>query len=194
MATGQPISGQSISKSSVFWGEIAPCEHIAQFYTGDSALVETLIGFVSAGLNAGEGVIVIATSEHLSALNRGLVEAGIELPAAIIHDRYIPLEAESALRNFMVDRWPDEHLFADFVAGVIGRASSGGRRVRAFGEMVALLWARGQGGATVRLEHLWGQFCRNYRFSLLCSYPKAGFTKDPGQSLAEICAAHSQTI
>jgi hypothetical protein len=48
-----------------------------------------------------------------------------------------------------------------------------------FGEMVALLWARGQAAATVRLEHLWQQFCKEHAFSVFCAYPKAGFTKHP---------------
>jgi hypothetical protein len=32
--------------SPVFWGEIAPCEHIAQFYEHDGVLLDTLAGFV----------------------------------------------------------------------------------------------------------------------------------------------------
>jgi hypothetical protein len=34
------------------------------------------------------------------------------------------------------------------------RGTRHGRKVRAFGEMVALMWARGECGATVMLEHL----------------------------------------
>jgi hypothetical protein len=40
----------------------------------------------------------------------------------------------------MVKDWPDEKLFASLVDYLIKRASKMGRRVRAFGEMVALLW------------------------------------------------------
>jgi len=181
-------------KTSVFWGEIAPCEHIAQFYNNDSVLMDTLAGFVGGGLNAGESAIVIATPDHLLALSRRLAETGVDLQAAVVEDRYITLDAETALSSFMIKKWPDEQLFADMVSRLIKRAGRNNRRVRAFGEMVALLWARGQEGATVRLEFLWNQFCRSYGFSLLCSYPKAGFTRDPSQSLAEICAAHSQIM
>src|SRR5688500_19228341 len=52
------------------------------------------------------------------------------------------------------------------------------RSVRAFGEMVAVLWANGHNGATVRLEHLWHAFCQSEAFSLFCAYPKTGFTQD----------------
>lgn len=74
------------------------------------------------------------------------------------------------------------------------RAGKGGRRVRAFGEMVALLWQRGQTGATVRLEHLWHRICEERGLSLFCAYPRIGFTKNAEESIAEICAAHSKVL
>jgi hypothetical protein len=33
------------NSSNVFWGEIAPWEHVAQFYTHDGVLLDTLTGF-----------------------------------------------------------------------------------------------------------------------------------------------------
>lgn len=42
--------------SPVFWGEIAPCEHIAQFYEDDGILLDTLAGFVGGGLKAGKAL------------------------------------------------------------------------------------------------------------------------------------------
>jgi hypothetical protein len=76
----------------------------------------------------------------------------------------------------------------------VRRASARGRRVRAFGEMVALLWAQGNAAATVRLEYLWNRVCKLERLPLFCAYPKAGFTQEASASLAEICAAHSRII
>ena len=84
---------------------------------------------------------------------------------------------KSASTNSWLDQWPDAELFDQFVTQVLERAGRGGRRVRAFGEMVALLWAQGHNGATVRLEHLWHELCRRESFSLLCAYPRAGFTE-----------------
>src|SRR5678815_2022238 len=54
--------------TEVFWGEIAPCEHLLQIYPDDDGFIATLTDFVTAGLTAGEGVIVLGTSEHLHAL------------------------------------------------------------------------------------------------------------------------------
>jgi hypothetical protein len=74
------------------------------------------------------------------------------------------------------------------------RARQNEGRVRAFGEMVAVLWANGHNGATVRLEHLWHAFCQSEAFSLFCAYPKSGFTQDASTSIKEICATHSKVI
>lgn len=187
------IPAQSISPQ-IFWGEIAPAEHIAQFYENDNVLVDTLTGFVGGGLNAGESSIVIVTPDHLAALNQRLVESNVDLTRAIEEDRYIALDAETSLARFMIDQMPDEDLFGAFVGELMHRAAADNRRVRAFGEMVALLWARGDAAATVRLEFLWNRICQNGSFSLLCAYPKAGFTEDPAKSMASICAAHSRIV
>ena len=182
------------SGASVFWGEIAPCEHMAQFYEHDGALLDNLTGFIGGGLKAGENTIVIATAEHLSALEKRLDSSGVNVAIAKLLDRYIPMVAEEALGKFMVDRWPDDDRFESFVTDLILRARVNDRRVRAFGEMVALLWARGDAAATVRLEHLWEQICERQDFSLFCAYPKAGFTEVPVKSLTDIRACHSRII
>jgi hypothetical protein len=182
------------TQNSVFWGEIAPCEHIAQFYEHDSVLLDALAGFVGGGLKQGEGVIVLATDEHLKALDQRLNASGVDLQKAKSQDQYIAVLAEDALGKFMVNQWPDDQLFANFVAELLARAQNGGRRVRAFGELVALMWAMGQIAATVRLEFLWHQLCHQKSFSLFCAYPKAGFTEDPLKSLDVIRATHSRII
>jgi hypothetical protein len=179
---------------SVFWGEIAPCEHVAQFYDEEAVLLDTLTGFIGGGLKAGESSIVIATPAHLEALAAQLKKFGVDVTSAQSRDQYICMDAEEALANFMVNQWPNDQKFFDFVTGLIGRARVKSHRVRAFGEMVALLWARGDVAATVRLEFLWHQICQSQTFALFCAYPKAGFTQDPLQSLEVIRATHSRII
>jgi len=178
----------------IFWGEIAPCEHLVQIYQEDNAFLDSLEGFVAGGLRSGDGVVVIATPSHTAALEDRLRAQGIDLATSRNEDQLIVLDAEECLDQFMVGQWPDAELFDQFVTQVLQRAGRSGRRVRAFGEMVALLWAQGHNGATVRLEHLWHELCRRESFSLLCAYPRAGFTKDAQESIREICAAHSKVL
>ena len=182
------------SKTDIFWGEIAPCDHVVQIYEDDKVFLDALSGFVGGGINAGDCVILIATESHLSALKDRLTGLGVHVNALISDDRYIPLNAEQILSEFMVNGWPDENLFNQLVTKLLQRARRKNRRVRAFGEMVAILWAQGHNGATVQLEHLWNKFCEKEAFCLFCAYPKSGFTQDINASISNICSTHSKVI
>jgi hypothetical protein len=182
------------SGAEIFWGEVSPCEHLVQFYEADSVFLDTLEGFVSGGLTAGESAIVIATPAHRQILEQRLTSRGFDVEHAKSQDQYIPLDAEQTLGLFMKQGWPDDERFFKLVRELLTRARRNGRKVRAFGEMVAIMWARGEHGATVRLEHLWHQLCSSEGFSLLCAYPKVGFTQNASASINEICAAHSKTV
>ncbi len=178
----------------VFWGEIAPCDHILQIYEDDRQFINTLEGFVASGLILGESVIVIATAEHLKALNQQLRAKGYDMFSLTLQDQYIPLSADETLAQFMINGWPDENLFYHLLANLLLRARKGHRQVRAFGEMVAVLWSHGHNGATVHLEHLWSRYCESEGFSVFCAYPKTGFTEDPNDSLLKICGCHSKIV
>jgi hypothetical protein len=137
---------------------------------------------------------MIATEKHLSALEERLSSYGIHVDSLISNDQYIPLFAEEALEEFMVNGWPDEKKFNKFVSLLLKRARKHNRPVRAFGEMVAVLWAEGNSGATVQLEHLWERFCESENFCLFCAYPKTGATQDILESLHNICCSHTKMI
>ena len=185
---------QPKSEVDVFWGEIAPCDHVLQLYESDTEFIETLQGFVTSGFRAGESVVVIATPEHLRALNQRLRDQDWDLFSLILNDQYIPLAAKEVLSQFMINGWPDENLFHHILSNLLLRARKRDRRVRAFGEMVAVLWSQGFSGATVHLEHLWTRYCQSEEFSLFCAYPKVGFTGDAKESIAHICSCHSKHI
>ena len=182
------------SETDIFWAEIAPCEHVVQIYENDGVFLDALAGFVIGGINSDECVVVIATQSHLEALEKRLRSFGTYLDKLVNDDRYIPLNAEETLSKFMVNGWPDEKLFTETVSEIMKRGGCRNRRVRAFGEMVAILWAQGNSGATVNLEHLWNNFCAKESFCLFCAYPKSGFTKDINESISNICGYHSKMI
>jgi len=183
-----------LANSKIFWGEISPCDHVVQIYENDAIFLDVLTGFVGGGINSGDCVIVIATEDHLAALANRLRSSGIREDALISNEQFIPINAQDALAEFMVNDWPDEDKFNKFISLLLKRARKHGRRVRAFGEMVALLWAEGNAGATVRLEHLWKQFCDNETFCLFCAYPKTGSTMNIMDSIHDICSSHTKMI
>ena len=62
------------------------------------------------------------------------------------------------------------------------------RKVRAFGEMIALLWARGDRAATLWLEQLWHELCQTQEFSLFLRIPEGpallGMSRNPSPKFA----------
>lgn len=180
----------------VFWGELAPCDHLIQLYESDEKFLATLVEYVYSGLSLGESVVVIATEQHTSVLNEKLRELGVGIRSERRRHKLILLNAEETLKDFVGDDgWPNDDKFYDVIRSILRRARGAERRrVRAFGEMVAVLWARGQNAATVRLEHLWQKLCREEDLSLFCAYPKSGFTNYALKSLQDICDAHSKVI
>lgn len=181
-------------KPKDFWGEIAPCEHVLQIYDNNEVFINTLSQFVGDGINSGDCTIVIATKQHLASLETTLSEHGINVDSLKCEDQYIAIDAEDVLNEFMVNDWPDSTKFFKTISALFHRASKKNRNVRAFGEMVALLWSQGLNGATVQLEHLWNQFCAEHQMTLFCAYPKSGFTENSDQSMLNICNAHAKVI
>jgi hypothetical protein len=192
--------------ASNFWGEVAPSEHLVQIYKDDEVFLDSLEGFVAGGITKGDGVIVIAIPAHLAALEHRLLTRGIDPLSVVEAGQFLALDAKETLAKFMVENrfgdgktaWPDEDRFRTLVTELVTRCGTRPdgtrRRVRAFGEMVALLWAEGKTSATIRLETLWHEFCQQSALCLFCAYPRAYFTNDPETSIQEICAAHSRIL
>ncbi len=183
-----------MSNIQVFWGEIAPCDHLVQVYENEKIFLDTLEGFAGTGFLANDSVVIIATSKHLDALNARLHSQGFNLNALITSDQYIPLDAEDLLSIFLVNGWIDEEIFNNFITNIVNRAKKHNGKIRAFGEMVALLWEQGNCGATVQLENLWNQLHGKSPFTLFCAYPKIGFTQSSTDSLHIICKQHAKVI
>ncbi|MCE3225491.1 MAG: hypothetical protein K0S32_42 [Bacteroidetes bacterium] len=182
------------SHMQVFWGEIAPCNHLVQIYDNDVVFLNSLEGFAGSGFLNNESVIIIATEAHLKALDERLTNQGFDLELYRSTDQYIALNAHETLAKFMKEGWPNDILFVECVGKLIDKGRRNNRKVRAFGEMVAILWEQGNKAATVRLENLWTQFCGSEGFSLFCAYPKTGFTQDAATSIQHICETHSKII
>jgi anti-sigma regulatory factor (Ser/Thr protein kinase) len=63
--------------------------------------------------------------------------------------------------------------------------------VRAFGEMVALLWGAGNVKAAMALESLWNDLAASRQFSLLCAYPTSALRVAGLAVVNETCDLHS---
>ena len=177
----------------VFWAEMSPCEHVVQIYGDDRVFLDGLEGFIGNGLRRGESAIAIATATHLHGLEKRMRQNGVDVDEARAENRYVPRLAEEVLEEFMVKDWPDEARFLESMEALIRQARGPGhRKVRAFGEMVAILWARGNHAATIHLELLWTKVLQAEKFPLFCAYPRDTFSKNATESIVEICRIHSR--
>jgi PAS domain S-box-containing protein len=166
-------------------------DHCVQFYENDAYLIDQIGEFFDQGMAADDVCIVIATPPHRDALQvrRGARSHGM----AGAHRTYIALDAATTLRSFMVDGWPDEGLFYSVMDRLFGQFSSRpAKRIKVFGEMVALLHQENNTGAAIQLEKLWNALADRYSFSLLCAYPMNGFgSGELSEPFRHICATHS---
>jgi signal transduction histidine kinase/CheY-like chemotaxis protein len=178
------------------WSEMSESDHFVQFYETDLFLLDSLKGYIATGLGAGDACIVVATRAHREALEERLNASELNVAAAMASGQYVSLDAAETLSKFMVEGQPDEGRFREVIGNILTRAAAGGaRRVRAFGEMVALLWAEGRRDAAIRLEELWNNLQKTHAFSLFCAYEMSCFG---GEEMAEpfghVCAGHSSVI
>jgi diguanylate cyclase (GGDEF)-like protein len=169
--------------------------HLVEFYETERFLVETVCGFVAPALRDGDAAIVVATAAHRAAFDTALAHAGVDVAAARDEGRFVVLDAAETLTHFMAADGPDFGRFRATVGPVMDSAAAGGRALRVYGEMVALLWGEGDVSSAIALEDLWNELGATRAFELLCAYPMRSFD-DPHSAAAfkRICEQHTSVI
>src|SRR5690606_32083834 len=104
-------------------------------------------------------------------------------------------DAQATLQRLLIDDLPDAERFSELISDAFARATRDGRRIRIFGEMVALLMGQGNHRAALKLESLWNQQLARRPFTLFCAYPLSNFDR-PGQAeiFNEVCGCHGRVI
>ncbi len=168
--------------------------HFVQFYDNEFFLLDSITEYIRTGLQAGDACIVIATESHRNGLAAKLMRHGLDVVNDGLGTRYFAFDAEETLSRFFINEVIYPELFHKVVGEVIGRAGKGGRHVRAFGEMVALLAGQGKFKAATQLEQLWNELKEQHEFSLFCAYSLKTFNGQSSQALIDVCQEHSQVI
>jgi PAS domain S-box-containing protein len=169
--------------------------HVVQFYETEAFLFETVGRFLLAGLKGGDRVVVIATARHREGFVRSI--GASEAERAIASGQLTVLDAHETLATFMESGRPVAERFHAVVAETFRAATlgHGEARIRAYGEMVDVLWREGNPSAAVDLEHLWNEASVRHSFSLLCAYTMAGFyTEGAASRFVEVCREHDQVL
>jgi MEDS: MEthanogen/methylotroph, DcmR Sensory domain len=165
--------------------------HAVRFYKDDDSLCRIVGSFLIEGLTKSEPAVLIATPEHTAAIGECLRRASLDVVALKRLGELSTLDAREMLAMFMADGIPNAGAFREHIGGAIKQVGRGRGQctIRAYGEMVDLLWKDGMTTAAIQVETLWNQLARTHDFKLLCGYSMGNFYK--GAAFDEIKAQHS---
>jgi len=173
----------------------APHDHVVEFYSNESELAHNVASYLAHAIRSGGVAIAIATPGHRAAFADRLVTAGIGVAGAEARGTLVWRDAAEASDWLLVGGRVARHRFEKVVGDVVREAAAGGRPVRAYGEIVAMLWAAGHITAALELEKLWNGLLRELDFSLYCAYPRAWVEAEGfAAAFAEVCRLHSAVV
>jgi hypothetical protein len=152
--------------------DAGPRDHIVQLYQDQNFLNRAVCRFAAAALANGEGVILVPTQAHWKAFCPRLEAEGVDLQAVQRNGQLTVVDADELLPQFMRDDMPDAPLFLGLAADVVASSRAKDRypKVRWWGEMVNVLWERGDVAASMSLENLFDQLVYQEDIAIFCSF------------------------
>jgi hypothetical protein len=165
-----------------------------RFCDSDRSLARIVAEFLDEGFELGSPGIVVATASQRAEIIRELTDRSFDVIGLQRSHDLVFLDAEETLSGFMRDGKLDARKFRDRIYQLIEGVSHGRTdcTVRIFGQMVDVLWQKGEREAAVRLEVIWNQLAQTEASSLLCRYVIGNFVKDA--SVDDICGQHSDIV
>jgi len=152
----------------------SPCSHVVQLYGDDALLLRQQVGqFIGEGLAAGEPALIIAGPRNRDAFVCQLGEDGRDPITAIRTGQLVLIDAATLLGQMMVDgklTWEGFDRSAGAAVREL-RARTAAPRMRAYGEMVGILWDAGRAADAATLEDYWNRLLTDGGVSLFCGYP-----------------------
>jgi hypothetical protein len=175
-----------------------PRGHFVQLYEADeAALTENVGRYLWEGLRRGEGVLVIATPEHEELFSRRLDCLGVNLAELRESRQLVFCDAHQTLAQIMGAGQPEWFNFERVVrpAMRLVRPAINCEGLRAYGEMVGILWKARQFAAAIRLEQLWNKLLEQSSFSLYCAYAIDVFGKEFAvANLENVLCTHTHLV
>jgi len=170
-------------------------EHVVQFYDQQEDLARAVGDYLSAAVTAHQVAIVIATEEHRQAFEAEMASAGADTAQARRDGSIIWLDAAETLARFVHEGQVDRDGFREVVGSLVRHAAQTRRGVKAYGEMVALLWEAGHVLGAIELEKLWNGLAAELSFSLFCAYHiNSAAGEEHADALHEVCRLHTAVI
>ena len=164
-------------------------QHEVAAWGDPDSLQQRVAGFVASGLHEGARVVIISRSAHRGGLDDLLSAQGLDVARARRDGHLTTLGADESLDGLMVGGRLDPDRFDAFVRPLL---AAGDRPLHAYGEMVALLWERGEVAAALELESMWNAVIAGRPVRLLCAYPAGELAAADLGDVARLCGLHDR--
>jgi hypothetical protein len=178
-------------------GGAVPRDHIVQLYQDEEFLGRAVCRFAAAALAHGEGLILVPTAAHWDAFRPRLEAEGVDIKAAQDQGQLTVIDGDELLPEFMRGAMPEAPVFLGLAGDVIARSRGNARypKVRWWGEMVNILWERGNVAGSMALEDLFHHLATEQDIAIFCSFIMDNFDGDVhAKMLPRLSQNHSHLI
>ena len=162
-------------------------QHVVQFYDDEAALIQSVSRYVTDGLDARKSVVLVTSRERQDALFSLLDQHSGDL---------VVLDSERTLGElfeggkFSARRF--DAVIGKVMRGAVSRSRSHG--VRAYGDMVDVLWGCGCLNDALELERSWNDLQAQLPFDLYCAYNVDLFDEFDPEAVASMLCSHSSVV
>jgi hypothetical protein len=171
--------------------------HLAQWYDNETFLAAAVSHYAAEGLSRGEAVALRGTPAHLEAVLAQLRRHDVDAEACIRSGQLGVADGREALDAATRDGRFDAARFERESRRLLERTSADPRfsRLRWWGEMSDLFFARGEAANGVLVEQIAANVARQHGAAMFCSFACDRF--DPhgyAGVLADVCRTHDHVI
>lgn len=168
-----------------------PSDHLLLLHRTEGWLARRIAELLVTG-GLATGAILVTSAERWAALADALLDHGLEVEALVAAGVVVHKESAGMLARLLAADLDPAALHAELAPAVaLVRSATGEGRIFAYGDMVDVLWQRGDHAAAGRLEAAWHAVLRTEELALHCAYrvdtldPTA-----PAGPLLAVCRAH----
>ena len=167
-------------------------DHTCTLYRDEEDLLQEVADFLTPAVLAGDGVVVLARQPRGERLRAELERRARDAAVQLSPDRLVTLDAAALLDEIMTADAPCEERFLAEVRPVLEAARAATGRVRAYGELLDLLWERDQLAAAAELEVCWNRLLGSLHCPLRCAYRAPGDADEArAEALQRISSLHA---
>lgn len=157
---------------------IPPYCHAISFFQDQRQLCGEVASFAAEGFALDQPALIVTNEAHRTGIVRELRRRDVDVERLVGDGNLLLLDAEETLAGLLRGGLPDGGLYHRNV-GDACRLLLRGRPgpLRIFGDMVDLLWQRGEYDAAVRIERLSNELAVLQPISVICGYSMGHFLK-----------------